>query len=125
MKYDINTFSERAMNDLEPLIEFWCHRYNIYGMDNEDVEQEVRLHLWRKLKRFKHDQGTSIYTWGNNVVRNRLRDLFRSGIRENTSKTTIFSKESQRIENYCNDPIEIGDLIDFCDEHSLNLEDFL
>lgn len=75
--YDEDIYSELALKLLEDDISFIASRYYIHGYDKEDLEQELRLILWNKIKYFNHLQGTMLRTWACKVMKNRLRSLLR------------------------------------------------
>jgi RNA polymerase sigma factor (sigma-70 family) len=71
-----DTPEENFMNALEGYIIQVSRNYWVEGFDSEDIAQELRLHLWRKIKNYDPTKGT-IETWGRKVLVNRVRDLYR------------------------------------------------
>jgi len=67
---------EEAMKILEGYIISASNRYHVEGFDAEDIAQELRLHLWKKLHLYNPTIGT-IETWGYRVISNKVRDLSR------------------------------------------------
>jgi len=67
---------EAAMKVLEGYIIGASNRYHVEGFDAEDVAQELRLHVWKKMHLYNPTIGT-IETWGYRVITNRVRDLAR------------------------------------------------
>jgi RNA polymerase sigma factor (sigma-70 family) len=65
-----------AMQELEKKIVCSACYYHIYGYDAEDLAQELRLHLWKKLHTWK--KKSSIKTWAERVIRNYLYNLHKS-----------------------------------------------
>lgn len=47
-----------------------------YGMPAEDVAQELRMHLWKKMDKYNPNVA-SLRTWAQMVMRNRLKDMSR------------------------------------------------
>lgn len=77
MDYDKKIWSEFALKVLEGDVQFLARRYHIKGYEFEDLCQELRMHLWRKIS--KYDPRISgIRTWANAVMRNRLKDLLKA-----------------------------------------------
>lgn len=121
MIYQNKTYSERALANLEPSVHFWCQRYYIKGYELEDLEQEVRLHLWRKLRNFDPNNGVLIYTWGNWVIKNRLKDLLKHENRKKRRHDDSFYELNQ---NICKDEIDYERMYDLMEEKGLKFEDF-
>ena len=121
MIYQNKTYSERALTNLEPSIHFWCQRYYIKGYEIEDLEQEIRLHLWKKLRNFDHNNGVLIYTWGNQVIKNRLKDLLRH---ENRKKRRHNDSLYEINQNFCREELDYERMYDLMEEKGLKFEDF-
>jgi len=64
----------QALNTLEKDVLLYAYRYHIINLTQEDVEQELRYQLWRKLPLFNPNR-SSIRTWAWLVMRSRLIDL--------------------------------------------------
>ncbi len=67
---------EEYLEALEPVIIFYSKRYKIWGLDWEDIAQELRIHLWFKLKHYDITK-SSIKTWATKVIHNKIIDLSR------------------------------------------------
>lgn len=67
---------QRAMALLEGYIISAANKCWVEGFDADDVAQELRMHLWRKIHLYNPLIGT-IETWGYQVISNRVRDLAR------------------------------------------------
>lgn len=67
---------EAYLEALEPVTIFYSKKYRIQGLDWKDVAQEVRIHLWRKLKHYDVTR-SSIKTWATKVIKNKIIDLSR------------------------------------------------
>lgn len=75
--YRKDSYTERALELLEKDICYFATLHNgQYGMDFDDIAQEMRIHLWRKLDRY-HPGKAGLRTWANRVMRMRLIDLSR------------------------------------------------
>ncbi len=105
----------------EPSIHYWCRRYWIPGYDFEDLRQESRLHLWKKLDKFDPEQGTVI-TWAKPVIINHLRDLLKQENRKKRSNGLPVVSLPDYLESIADD---LDYLIDFCEENNIRLEDIL
>ena len=55
---------------------------NIPGLTWEDIVQELDIILWRKLPKYKGKNGAKERTYAITVMKNRIRDLFRSTTRQ-------------------------------------------
>ena len=71
-----DTPEEEFMMIMENYIINVSNKYWIEGFDADDVAQELRLHLWKKMHCYDPHKGT-IQTWGYKVITNRARDLFK------------------------------------------------
>ncbi len=67
---------ETYLEALEPTTIFYSKKYRIWGLDWEDVAQEIRIHLWRKLKLYDVTR-SSVKTWATKVIKNKIIDLSR------------------------------------------------
>ena len=67
---------EDYLEVLEPVTIYYSKKYRIWGLDWEDVAQEVRIHLWRKLKYYDITK-SALKTWATKVIRNKIIDLSR------------------------------------------------
>lgn len=52
------------------------------GMDWEDIAQELRIILWRKLPKYKKSKRCSEKTFAQRIMSNRIKDLIRSANRD-------------------------------------------
>jgi RNA polymerase sigma factor (sigma-70 family) len=75
--YDIDLWSEWSIKLLEGDISYLCSLYNIRGYEQEDLQQECRIKIWKNLHQYDVDYGTSFRTWSSKVIRNQLRDLLK------------------------------------------------
>jgi len=72
----IPDWREEAIRQLEPDIKLYAYRFHIKGMEPDDVAQEMRLQLWRKLEKYD-PMKSGLRTWAQRVMRNRCTDLHR------------------------------------------------
>jgi RNA polymerase sigma factor (sigma-70 family) len=70
------TPEEEFMKAIEGYVIATSNRYWIEGFDADDLAQELRMHLWRKMHLYNPRKGT-IETWAYKVMVNRARDLFK------------------------------------------------
>ena len=61
---------------IDPKVKLFSRKYIIKGIDKEDVAQELRLQLWRKINQYDPARG-AFNTWSYWVMRNRLIDMTR------------------------------------------------
>jgi RNA polymerase sigma factor (sigma-70 family) len=71
-----DTPEQDFMRAMENYIISTSNKYWIEGFDADDVAQELRMHLWRRIPKYNPTKGT-IETWGYQVVVNRARDLYK------------------------------------------------
>lgn len=74
--YNEDNFTERALAHLEKDICYLAHSNWGYGMPVEDVQQELRLQLFRKFHLYDPSK-KALRTWAQMVMRNRLKDMDR------------------------------------------------
>ena len=67
---------ERALILLEPDVKRFSRDWKISGLEKDDIEQELRHQLWRKLPKYNPFK-SSLRTWAWQVMRNRKIDLNR------------------------------------------------
>lgn len=71
---------EALLQQLEPDVFLFARSRKIPGMDMDDVAQELRFHLFKKLHLFNPTK-SSLRTWGWMVMRNKLISLWRDADR--------------------------------------------
>lgn len=74
--YDPENYTERALWILEKDIYYLSGTNFGYGMPPEDVRQELRLQLFRKMHLYNPNK-KALRTWAQQVMRNRLTDMNR------------------------------------------------
>lgn len=74
--YNDNSYTERALALLEKDICYLARSNWGYGMPQEDIAQELRMHLFNKLHKY-HPGKKALRTWAQQVMRNRLIDMSR------------------------------------------------
>ncbi len=67
---------EEYLKEIEPDIKGKSRTYRIWGLDLEDVAQELRIHLMNKFDLFDPKKA-SFRTWANRVMRNKLTNMAR------------------------------------------------
>ena len=76
-------YSMLAMRVFEHDISLICSQdqWQVKGYTPEDLAQEVRLQLWRKLPLYNPTKA-SLRTWANRVIKNRIRNLMKASGRQ-------------------------------------------
>lgn len=70
------SYTERALALLEKDICYLASANWGYGMPPEDVRQELRIQVWRKIHLY-NPKKKALRTWAQQVMRNRLIDMSR------------------------------------------------
>lgn len=73
---DENYYSTLAMKVFEWDISLMCRLYKIRGYEADDLAQELRLQLWRKLPLYDPTK-SGLRTWAVKVMKNKIKDLYR------------------------------------------------
>lgn len=79
---DLDRYTERAMQLLDKDIVAMSRQFAIWGHTKEEVAQELRWHVFRKIEQYDPKKA-SIRTWGVSICRRRLIDLDRKGYKLN------------------------------------------
>jgi len=91
--WGVECYADAAMQLIEYDLVTKCAKHYIRGFDSEDLAQELRMHLWRKLDKYDPSKA-SFRTWANMVMRNRLKDIHRRTVMPRrdllTDKETVF-----------------------------------
>ena len=66
----------KALFSLEPDIRRSARGWKIPGLEEQDIEQELRIHLYNKLPKY-NPYKSQLNTWATTVMRNRRIDLKR------------------------------------------------
>lgn len=74
--YRADSYAERALALLEKDVCYLARTNWGYGMPVADVEQELRIQIWKKLHLY-HPGKKALRTWAQQVMRNRLIDMSR------------------------------------------------
>lgn len=69
------TYSDLFLTEIEPYVRLYAKKYNVPGLDKEDLEQELRLRVWSKLEQYD-PRLSSPKTWANTVMRNWTFNLY-------------------------------------------------
>ena len=77
--HKVYVYADTAMGLIEHDLVTKCAKHSIRGFDSEDLAQELRLHLWRKLDRYDPTKA-GFRTWANRVMNNRLKDMYKRTI---------------------------------------------
>ena len=119
----------RAKNELyliacEPSIHYWCRRYYIPGYDYEDLLQEMRMQIWRKLDRYDPEKAT-IITWAKPVIVNKLIELLRKQTLKKRWNGQTTCEIPENMTDNSQNPINLLYLMDLAQEKGLKLEEIL
>ena len=71
-----DNYTEWALQIAEPKILYHARINKFPSMDADDIAQELRLHLFEKLKHYDPQKGT-LLTWTDRVLRNRIISIWR------------------------------------------------
>jgi len=113
-------YSNRALDDLEHDISYWCSRYWIPGYEKEDLEQECRMAIWKAYNKYNTLQGTALRTWSNMVVKNRLRELLRNSYYDCRS---IGHKLVHELDNIAVEDEDLDCVLSILIENDMTLDD--
>lgn len=73
---EVKNYRDLALVVIDPVICAKAAKYQIKGYDPDDLAQELRIHLLRKVVQYDPNKA-GFKTWANKVLNNRLRDLNR------------------------------------------------
>jgi DNA-directed RNA polymerase specialized sigma24 family protein len=73
MQYD-DTFTGLFLEMIEPYIKTFSYQYKIPGLYSDDIAQELRFFVWRKIDKY-NPMLSSPKTWSVRVMKNRIYDL--------------------------------------------------
>lgn len=118
MNYDKTLYIEMAIQLLEGDINYVAtHRY-IPGYELDDLKQELRLQLFKKLPKYDcHRAG--FRAWANIVMKNRITDL----LRKHSWERDVILLGS--LESLLPSEDNIETIYDICKEKDLNFSDFV
>jgi RNA polymerase sigma factor (sigma-70 family) len=71
-----DTPEEGFMRQIEGYVVSISNKYWIEGFEADDIAQELRLHIWKKMDNYDPNRGT-IDSWAYKVLQNRARDLYK------------------------------------------------
>lgn len=80
--YIERTYAIRALEVFERDIGMFASRYNVPGMDFDDVAQDLRIQLWRKLDKYDPTKA-GLRKWSWMVMGSRVKDLLRMANKKN------------------------------------------
>jgi len=106
MKYDEKVYEEYLLEYDETIKRLAKYSYDIYGMDKDDLEQELRMVLLNCVDKFNHKKGVKFNTYFITACHNRVRRLQILANRENltsldkTNKKHYDKRESLK-DNLC------------------------
>jgi RNA polymerase sigma factor (sigma-70 family) len=115
-------YTEVYIEALEPDVKYLASKYHIDGYECCDLEQELRIQLFRKLAKYDPHYGTSPRTWATIVMTNRLRDLAR---RENRRNAILRRTECDNWEIVPYNELDFLESLILFEENSLNIWDYL
>lgn len=75
-------YTKEALKLLERDILYFSHKYKINGFPCEDIAQELRFQVWRKLGKY-NPKRAGLRTWSNVVMYNRIQDLWQTTVKLN------------------------------------------
>lgn len=75
------TPEEGFMRNMENYVINCAKRYYVDGYESDDIAQELRMHLWKKLHKYDPTKG-KIETWGRLVLENKARDMYKKKMLE-------------------------------------------
>lgn len=75
------SFEITVMIAIEYDVSYLCRTYWIVGYDQDDLAQELRFHVWRKLPKY-NPLKSKFRTFAKRVMTNRIRDLVRASHRQ-------------------------------------------
>ncbi len=76
LDYQADNYSLRMMQSVEHKIISLAKQNHLPGYDKEDLAQELRLHLWKKIHLYDPGGAANFSTWCNRVLRNKIIDLY-------------------------------------------------
>jgi RNA polymerase sigma-70 factor (ECF subfamily) len=85
------------LKKFEPIIKFKAKKVKIAGLEYQDIQQEIRIRLWKKYPSFKGE--SSFKTWANRVAENCIKNL----IRDSRTKKASYLNEAENIDNLDNE----------------------
>lgn len=111
-------YTDEMLRSLEGDIYFWCSRYHIPGYELEDLQQECRFKLWRKIENYDAQKGILVRTWANTVIKNHLKDLLRKAMNQ---KNYVLNHSGEFNEEIA---VEISNFEEIFDRMMQELDDF-
>jgi RNA polymerase sigma factor (sigma-70 family) len=70
-------YTEVYIKALEPDINHFATKHHIENYEIDDLKQELRMQLYKKLGNYDPNYGVSPRTWASIVMANRIKDLAR------------------------------------------------
>jgi RNA polymerase sigma factor (sigma-70 family) len=125
MDYDEKLYTELAMTVLEHDIDWIASRYWIPGYELDDLKQELRLELWKKIKMFDHTKEIRLRTWANTVMRNHMRRLLRDANAKKRGGDCEMVDFDYIVQKDLGNPDDFIDFLDKIHELGLDLDDFI
>lgn len=89
----------------------YCDKWQIKGLDWEDIAQEFRIQLMRKFPTWRRE--SSFRTWANRVMLNRMKDIARG----TQTKKAGFLNQSLSIDELKEKNADLGQEPDYEDIH--------
>jgi DNA-directed RNA polymerase specialized sigma24 family protein len=83
---------EKELESFEPNLKRLVKRYNIDFLEECDIEQELRIHLFLKSNKFKKLKDISFKSWAYKVCKSKLIDLYRKYKCNNRSGSVSLNK---------------------------------
>lgn len=83
MKYDEKVYEEYLLEYDKTIKKLVKYSYDVYGMDKDDLEQELRMVLLNCVDKFNHNKGVKFSTYFITACHNKIRRLQILAKREN------------------------------------------
>ena len=91
-------FKTEAILQLDEDICYLSECWNIPGMEADDIAQELRMFLWKKLDIYDPAR-SSIRTFADRIMKNKLRDMYKLALRKPLNNSMFFGDE-QAMDKY-------------------------
>lgn len=101
MKYDEKVYEKYLLEYDETIKKLAKYSYDIYGMDKDDLEQELRMVLLNCVDKFNHKKGVKFNTYFITACHNRVRRLQILAQRENLISLDKINKKFYELYDKC------------------------
>jgi RNA polymerase sigma factor (sigma-70 family) len=93
-------FKTEAILQLDEDICYLSEHWNIPGMEADDIAQELRLFLWKKLDGYDPAR-SSIRTYADRIMKNKLRNMYRDAGRKPLNNSFMYGTLDTELEVFC------------------------